>query len=244
MALNSELFYDIKNRLNDWLRITGGDVSNRPLDLLNRAQNWLTEYKRWTDMMHRVELTPVAGSSTQFTLPSDMASFTIVNYDSDSDGKPDKYYYRHARHHDGYEITDNFDKSTGHSWVITFYLAPEYTPEVYYQKRLEDFVDYDTAAEHTANPQYTFFPGELLLRAAQVIHIEETGLVSAEVQIIQNSLKNLLENYEQAHHNVNNDLRMEILDDSGERVWNEASSLMGDFGSYYSKEGYENDVDF
>ena len=140
MPVNSELYYDIEKRLSDWLQVTPGEVTNLPLDLLNRAQNWLQEHKRWTDQMQRQELTAVAGEERTYRLPSDMVAFTVVGYDSDSDDKPDKYYYRHARHHDGYEPISEFTRTGGHSWKIKFYVDPEYTPNIYYQKRLEDFV--------------------------------------------------------------------------------------------------------
>ena len=237
MSFNLETYLELRKRLSDWLRSTGGDVTNLPLDLLNRAQNWLTEYRRWTDMMVSAELTAVSGETNSFYLPSDMAAFTMIFYDSDSDGKPEKYYYRHARHDDGYEITDTFDKSTGHSWVVKFYTTPSYTPKAYYQRKLVDFTNDEV------NTQYSFFPGELLLRTAQLIHIEETGLTGTEVQVIINSQKGRLKDYAQAHHNVNNDLRMEINDDSGSKIKAESMDLTGNFSSYNNVRGYENSVD-
>lgn len=235
MSINSETYLDIKNRLSDWLRNTGGDIENLPLDLLNRAQNRLTEYRRWTDMMRTASLEAVSGENNAYYLPSDMAAFVTIFFDSDNDGRPDKYFYRHARHDNGYEIRDDFDKSTGHSWVVTFYNSPSEAPKAYYQKRLDDFTGEGT--------EYSFFPGELLLKCAEVIHIEETGLTGAEVQVLRNTYFELLKDYEQAHHNVNNDLVMEINDVTGNHISTEGMDLQGNFSGVSNLRGYRNSAD-
>lgn len=237
MSYNAETYVDIKKRLNDWLRNTAGEVNNLPLDLLNRAQNWLTKYRRWTDMMKTVTLEAVTGEVNAYYLPSDMAAFTTIFVDSNMDGKPDQYLYRQARHHDGYEIEDRFTKTAGHRWVVTFYTAPTETPRCYYQKRLDDFQDDET------NPQYSFFPGELLLRTAQLIHIEETGLTGPEIRAILDSQEKQIRDYEQAHNAVNNDLRMEIKDDNGHLLSTEHGDLQGNYSGGRDYRGYENDVD-
>lgn len=188
-------------------------------------------------MMKVAALEVVPGEENSFYLPADMAAFTTIFLDSNLDGKPDMFLYRHARHHDGYEIEDRFDKSTGHRWVVKFFTAPSYTPRCYYQRKLDDFLDDDVTT------QYSFFPGELLLRTAQLIHIEETGLTGAEVQVIINSQEKQIRDYEQAHNCVNNDLRMEVKDDNGHLITTEASDLQGNYSGYHNYQGFDRDVD-
>jgi hypothetical protein len=240
---NSEIYYDLEKRLKDWLNAVGGEVSNLPLDLLNRAQNKLTMHRLWSDMLRVTELSLVSGESKTYQFPTDVAAYKYLGADVDGNGKDDTWYYAEARNYNGYRLEDQFTKAAGHSWVAEFYTAPPFTPRLTYQKRLEDFVGYDTAAEHSANPQYTFFPGELLMKCAQVIHIEETGLTSSEVQVLVNSYNQLLDDYTTAHQNVNTELTMELKDSEGHIINNESLDLGGNFGDNSFTRGFENDVD-
>jgi len=236
MPNNQPLYSEIKARLEDWLQSSGGSVVLLPLDLLNRAQDDLTLHKQWSNMMFTEALTPVEGEPRTYSMPDGMASYQIISSDHDGDGKPDEYFYDRSNQVKGYKVEDRFDITTGHAHVILFYRDPSVLPNVYYQKALTDFQDTDT-------PQYSFFPSELLLRTAQKIHIEETGLTSSEVTVILNSQKTLLKNYTAIHHNVNTDLKMEILDYEGHPIQTEAINLTGCFDGdpdYYK--GQDNSV--
>ena len=236
MGYQTETYDVISKRLGDWLEATGGEIENLPLDLLNRAQNKILSEDQWADTMASAQLAPVVGEERTYYLPTDMATLFFIFTDSDGDGKPDNYMYRQSRRNKGYEERDRFAIATGHSRVVTFYMEPTYAPRAFYQKRLADFTDVTT-------PQYSFFPGELLLRAAQVIHIEENGIVSAEVQILRSSYADELKKYREAHHNVNADLTMDLKDSQGYQVYLESADLQGNFSGVNFNRGYNNDVD-
>ena len=61
MPYNAETYLEIKRRLSDWLRVTGGDVPVLPLDLLNRAQNTIQEENIWSKQLQDVEMSAVDG---------------------------------------------------------------------------------------------------------------------------------------------------------------------------------------
>lgn len=238
MAYNNETYTNLKNRLNDWLRVTGGDVTSLPQDLLNRGQNKIQEEEPWSQLMIDAAMSAVSGEAKTYAFPSDMVCYKLIGYDNDSDGKPDQYFYRHSqRVAEGYRVENRFDISTGQSLVAIFYQNPSYPPIVRYQKQLEDFDD----TEETA--QYSYFPGELLIRAAQLIHVEETGLTGVAIDAIKTSYNDLLMRYKANHQYVNNDLRMEILDNGGSLISTESTSLTGDFSGNDNYRGYDNDVD-
>lgn len=237
MSYNAALYADLKKRLTDWLQVGDGEVVSVPLDLLNRGQDKIISENAWSDMMLTTPLVKISGEERAYQLPSGMATFTIISSDSDEDGKPDKYFYSKARVYNGYNIEDRFTKATGHSHVAIFYIDPPYVPNVYYQKKLEDFTDQVTS------DQFSLFPGELLIRAAQSIHIEETGLTGPVMQVLLDSYDKHLENYSAGHNNVNQDLRMEILDYAGRPISTESTSLMGDFDGDGFGLGFDNDVD-
>lgn len=235
MSYNAETYTVISNRLSDWLRVTGGKVSNLPLDLLNRGQNKIQGEKPWSKLMFNIELEQVEDETNTYLLPDEMITYKLLGYDTDEDGKMDGYFYRHARRSQGFEIEDRFDKAAGHKYYVRFYVAPFNTPIVRYQKQLTDFTGEDT--------EYSYFPGEFLLRAAQLVHIEETGLKPSDVQIIKNSYNDELKKYESNHHMVNNDLRMEMLDNAGTPISTESTSLQGDFSGSDLYRGLPNSAD-
>lgn len=231
MGYNTETFATIKKRLQDWLDSDGGEVTNRPLDLLNRAQNWLQQRRAWQGLVKRSALTV---ASRQATLPSDLLRIIRVWWDSDSDNQPDFHFYDHGRYDDGYYVTDSFAKATGHSKVIKFYKDPTHTPYVEYQWALDDFADSGT--------EYSYFPGDLLLRTAQKIHIEESGLVGPEYSAIENSQKEMLNDYEASHQYINIDPRTVMLDNSGEIVDTEDYDVQGGSRDRFS-DAYDNSYD-
>ncbi len=158
-------------------------------------------------------------SGTEANLPSDCVRIINIFYDSNGDGHPDGYYFRDNGPDGGYEITDTFSKATGHSRVINFFSALSQTPKITYQYALSDFEDSGT--------EYSFFPGELLLKAAQRLHIVETGLVGIEMQAIISECDKLLRDYTQSHQNLNNQMRISINDDFGNEIQTSGVNLSG-----------------
>lgn len=236
MAIIDEnsLYSDIYNRLLDWMSDvanTGGNVSNRARDLLNRAQEQLRIYRAWDGLLKRSQLTV---TDKVATLPDDCREIVRVWHDSDSDGKPDFYYYQDSkRPDDGYYITDTFAKATGHTRTMTFYAAPSYDPYVEYIHSLDEFTGDGT--------EYSYFPGELLLATAQLIHVTESGIVGNEYSAIERRQSHLMLDYEQSHQYQNIDPRSVQNDDDGVEIELEDFNLYDGAGGIVSH--FDNDYD-
>ena len=218
MAFTPDTNATLKLRFLDWCEVadTWGNVTSVALDCLNRAQYSLWEHRPWADLRTRLQLT-MSGKTA--SLPDTFGRMLSVWHDSDSDGRPDFYYYeRSNRADDGYYITPTFAKASGYTWTITFYASPNTTPYIEYQKRLTDFAGTGT--------EYSYFPGDLLLTRAKRICMEDghrTG--EAEYGALVNREEELLVNYEALVQHNNADMRMEQLDDGGQRIDNEGYNL-------------------
>jgi len=200
-----------------------GDVQSLKCDLLNRGQEHLTMYRKWTDMCgyHNLTLTDNVAS-----LPSDFVSIVDVLYRTSANDKKYCSYYENGPANRGYEMQRTGDKDTGYTYSIRFYNTVSLAPTLFYQKRLPDFED------QTDTPQYSYFPGELLLKAAQDIHITETGLTGAEMAVIARAFKARLKEYA-AHnewHTVQ--LRRKPQDNNGTEIYIDNINLGGnsDYG--------------
>lgn len=218
-------------RLTDWLTTVGGEVSNLTLDLANRGMDRLWLEADWEDLIGRQVLSLTDKSAS---LPDDFGRVVRVWHDSDSDGKPDFYYYAYANHDNGYYISDSFAKATGHNKTITFYRDPSHTPTVEYVKALTHF----TAGE---DAEYSFFPPDLLIRAAQMTHIEEADLVGNEFDAIERSYNAMLYKYKATHQFKNRDMYHEMRDELGDRIENDQYNLTGDLDVW--ADGYDNSYD-
>lgn len=209
MPYNNETYAEISPRLSDWVQFSsGGNVGNPTLDLLNRAQNWLIDYLKWEGVTKRVTLSI---TNKVATLPSDLVAILSVYEDADSDGRPDTFYYASGNTGEGYLVTDSFTKAAGQAKTITFFNTPNNSVTLEYQGQLYDFTGEGT--------EYSFFPGELLIRTAQLIHIEETGLSGAEMGVIRNSQAKLAESYRAKSQYNNRKLSMRINDALGNEVF-------------------------
>lgn len=221
----SSTYLELANRLNDWLRVSnaGANVGNRALDLLNRAQEDLTMHRAWNDMLYDVAL-----DVTDYiaALPSDMARIVEVFYDTDSDGKKEGGWYHRGPRNKGFKIITSGDKDLGYTYKIRFYQTLGQSPILRYQKKLDDFEDFE---DHSENVQYSFFPGELLIRAAQNIHIIETGLTGAEMAVIQRDYDKQIQKYEKAHDWYTVQLRRKPVDIYGRETYIENINLSGNY---------------
>ena len=185
----------------------------------------------WEDLIVRYSLSSLSAKSQ--SLPADFGRVVRLWHDSDGDGRADYWYYAYGKYDDGYYISDDFEKATGHSKTITFYRSPTHTPTLEYIKTLDHFEGTGT--------EYSFFPPDLLLRTAQKVHIEEADLVGNEYQAIINAHAELLRDYEVAHQYRNRDMRNEILDDYGDPIDVEQYNLSGDTDRW--NDGYDNSYD-
>ena len=224
-------------RLDDWLRENGGSVVDLPLDLLNRAIDRLMLYKDWEGLIVRYPLTI---TSQVAALPANFSREVRVWHDSNSDGKGDYYYYAHANHDDGYFKNDAFTMAAGHVNTLTFYRDPPHTVTCEYIRALDHFTGNDDG--QAANYEYSYFPSDLVVRTAQMIHTEEADIAEPEVNVITNARAVLLKEYESTHQYRNRDFRHEVNDFAGDDVENTQYNLAGDGDRWNG--GYDNSYDY
>lgn len=220
MPYLSDLYSTLANRLSDWMtdaKDTGGNVTSRVLDLINRAQDRLWFERKWSGLVKRAALTLSSGRT--YTLPSDCGIILRVYHDTDSDGRPDWDYYEDspdtAR---GYYVNASFAKATGWTRTITFLASPTHSPYVKYYAKLADFAGTGT--------EYLFFPANLMLATAQLIHLEEGGLSADDAyKALSGYWQREIVNYAQLTQYENPEQRMIGLDDEGTQIENDRYSL-------------------
>lgn len=236
MPIYTETYLQISNRYKEWLtdqdRI-GDFVTDVIKDNINRARQRLWESNYWDDLMVEQSLTLV---DKAVTLPSNYGKTHSVFHDTDSDGKPDYYYYRDGRPAEGYKLRDIYDKDTGHSFKMTFYLDPNETPIILYQKIIDDFTGTDT--------EKLFFPGELLLKEAQLLHKEDADDLGTDYDKLKIKRDLIYSDYQDGHQFVNPDFRMEQNDADGNRVDTVAYDLSSGGGRVFNPNDNSFDTGF
>jgi len=228
----NETYQAFSARLTDWLNTAGGEVADLTLDLINRAQYRLSTYRAWDGLITHYSITLTNKAAT---LPADFyGAVCRVYIDTNTDLKPELYYHRDAPAATGYRIVNTFTKAVGHVWTITFFSDPTYSPVLVYPKALPDFEGTGT--------EYSFFPPELLLAAAKVVHIEESDLIGDEYKAVQTQYLTLLRDYEQSHQHQNVEQRMAQIDQNGEELFISGYDLNG--GESVDATGnFDNDYD-
>ena len=230
MPLGVDLYADLAKDFKEWLG--KGDVGKHTSSFakryLNRSQKALNIYRSWkalTKKYQTLSLTSKVG-----TYPTDCVKLIRVYEDSDGDGLPDKFYTN-----DEYIIKPTFTKAAGLSKTITFYSAPSSTIYLDYVIKLDDFED-------SGSDEYSFFPGELLLKKAQCLYLEQDGRIGTdEYKMILNSLNSdLIDLIQREVENV--DMRREVKDSEGRRVVVESYNLADGPGEHHTGR-YDRDVD-
>lgn len=190
---------DIRNRLKDWLIYSASSsfVPSLDLDLLNRAKDWLQQYRNWDMLITTVTLT-MDGTGRIAVLPTNLKSILEVYVDNLVVGKPTLWFYEDCPDV-AFRYTKQwtYDKLTGGYWTITFpSVSPLLsTPKLKYIQLIEDYTGVDNAGADIT--EYSFFPPELLLRCAQKIHAEEKGMTGDNINAILNSFNENLRYFEQ-----------------------------------------------
>lgn len=235
MAYKTETYETIENRLLEFIPNdpAGDNVTNLPLDLINRARDELCLHRKWSGLRKKATLT-LSGKTA--TLPTDCGEIISVFHDTDSDLLPEyRYYQDSAKSDNGYEKTVTYDKDVGMSETITFYTVPSHTPQIRYRAVLPDFVGTGT--------EYLFFPGELLLSKAKQLGMEDNGITSdGEYDRLESRVDKLMKDFIHAHQNENIEPIMEILDAKGSLLDEESYDLgSGAEGNFSSED--DNDVD-
>jgi len=236
--LNAEVFSDVANRFEVWYKNnnTGKTVVNARKDYLNRAQDVLQLYRPWEYLWVDLELSLV---DRQQTLPSNWLRNIVIGTDQDNDGKLDYYYYRYGRKGRGFKIVSDFKggvAAAGKSYVIKFFFDPVTPVIMRYQKILPDFED--------SGVEPSYFPGELLLRTAQLAVLGEDGSVqSSEFQRSQTQWQRLMKDYEQAVQFDGDELRRDIVLESGRLLQLDSINLTGSDGGRMNRHGQVNSRD-
>ena len=154
-----------------------------------------------------------------YTLPSDFGRVVDVWGDLDGSGVPSYWYYEADDQSRGYKLVDSFDKSTGHSWVMSFHYPQSSTVNMRYQKILEDFTGEGT--------EYSYFPANLLLLEIQRLNTQEKGNTK-EWQMFEAAYEKALKRYSNANQWVNCDTTPRVNDRYGNRITTQNYSLSGE----------------
>jgi hypothetical protein len=222
---------DVKPQITDWLKQRGGSVSDLPLNLINRGRERIWGYRPWDFLCTAYALTV---SNKSATLPADIGRILSVYHDSDSDGKPDWFYFRNDTRVDHrYSIATTVSLTAAPSHVMSWPTAPNSTPYVYYQKAIDD-VSLDT--------HYLVFPRELVIRAAQLSHIIEKNLRGNEMEGIQRDFDRLMIDFEQVCQHNNNAMNLVMNDAAGDPICTEQYTMEGAVGNYTSP--HDNSYDY
>lgn len=220
MGLWNDPVDTIINRLEDTLvfSTTGNYVENYPLDLLNRAQNWLSMYRPW-DYMKKVQ--PLTLANYIAVLPADISTILDVYVDSEGAGKPTHHFYKDANDiAERYELFDSFTVETGHSWYIQIpFTAPIVSP--LYLKYIYNLANIAEGQAHT------FFPSELLFRTAQKIHHEDKGTTGDSIEYTMKAFNELLDSFIKNSQYTNQKMDLGVTDAWGNPVKIPGHSLTG-----------------
>lgn len=239
MGFPVNLYSDAYKRMVDFIveSNTGGSVENLARDLLNRAQEQLRMYRMWEELTRRETLT--VNSSNNSYLPTDCGEIIGIYHDSDNDGRPDWWYWNRSKRVDqGYYFGNDFDRLSGYSRYFHFFTAPNHTPILWYVRTLEAFVGTNTSGDDT---EYSFFPLDLLVVTAQIIHRSEQDIIENSYEVLELRRQQLLADYEQSHQWINADMGMEVNDANGDLVYMNEYNLSG--GGSRDASPHDNDYD-
>lgn len=209
MSTLNEPLSKVKARLENWLMYgkQGSRVDDLALDLLNRAKDWLCEYRAWDHLIKTVALS-LSGQSA--VLPSDIQSILEVYVDTNGDGKPDFWYY--LNHPDvafRYTIEGTYNATTGQVLTISFpnNAAIPSAPRMKYASGLSDYTG--------ADGELCYFPPNLLLRCAQKIFVEDKGKTGDSEQLLLNAFWEDLKRYESMVQHSNQALDLTVKNKFG-----------------------------
>jgi len=191
MPLHGETIANIKARLTVWINAatSATGIDDLPLDYLNRARQWLESYQWSCDPLTTIYSLTV--TDNEAVCPSDLKTILEVYTDTLVNGVPDvQFYENHNEVSQRYTKYYTHDNDTGGYWTLQFpSVSPLLSsPKLKYVKFLADYDGVDT--------EYSFFPGELLLKTAQMLVIEDYGSTMADPQTILNAQAKMLRNYE------------------------------------------------
>jgi len=173
----------------------------------------LQSYRNWDCLKITVTLTVGDNtiSGTLYTkssiLPTDLSTIFSVYVDNATVGKPNIYFYENdndiAQRYTKQYIYDSSDPTKSYWLILWPSVSPLLSnPKCEYLRIVPDF----TGSEAD---EYTFFPGELLLRTAQKIRIDEKGLTGDNNQALLLSFRENLAQFERM--NQSNNVRPDMV---------------------------------
>ena len=225
MPMHTAVVKTVYNRYLEWLldqNNVGEFVSNVAIDNINRARQRLWGKDFWNDLMEHYTLT--VDADRYATLPATYGKTYCVYHDQDGDNKPDWYYYNNGRYGRGYRREAAYTGTAAKTFKFLFFRAPDHTPILLHQKILADFV----APIGTTAAQYIFFPEELLLSEAQLLHKEDADDTNdGNYDRMEKANRKLLNNYKRFSQFTNPDFVFEANDAEGNRVENESYDMRG-----------------
>lgn len=210
----NETYSNLANSFNSWCEAspTGGEyVSDLAIEYANRAQDSLvTETPHGWDYLTKWSAMTLGGSSgLEASMPADFGMMLQVYADTDSDGKPDYYYYKDGRLLEGFRFINSFTKSAGHSFKIQFYQAPLSPLYLMYQVALTDFTGSGT--------EYLFFPKNIMLRKMQHLRCLDKGLLN-EWDKLSVDYKIELDKFKSQHQNNAESIEIQVNDARGREI--------------------------
>jgi hypothetical protein len=238
MSIFTGKYLEVRNRFSSWLDITPANVTNPYLDYINRGQRKLWMYRDWKALIPP----PVALTVTDkvASVPADFGKLRRVFTDTDSDLIPDKMYYQRDRMPgNSYWFYDDFDKGTGHEHKIQFSKDPQSTVYLEYVKILDPF----TATDSETNPadEYSFFPPELLLMAAQTEHTSNYRSRQAEYKPLRDMYEKELRAFTSVHAARGVNPNRYLRDSMGKMIWTSHATMDGTHGDAIRNSGYPSD---
>ena len=209
---------DIKPILLDWLTNSGSskNVADLPLSLANRAQKNLWSKKPWSGLVTRISLSLTSGYTF---LPVDFGRIVDIYADLDGNGVGDYWLFDGDSYDRGYYIESLFSKEGGYVNKITFNYSQPASPQLRYQKMLDDFTG-------GATDEYSFFPAELILLEAQRINTLGKGNIK-EWNALSNAFAEQYKDFCNTAQWVNQDNMPRVNDINGYQIQTETYSLGG-----------------
>lgn len=215
------LYSRVAARMNDFLNTTSMSVENGDLvlDLINRGQERLEMECDW-EPLYKTATLPITFDRIAI-LPNDCEKIIKIYFDPIGLGKALGYYTKDGDLIYGYKRIDEFKKDSGMSpeELQFFFTQPYYPTLLLYLTGLERFTGH--------GEEHTFFPEQLLLRAAQLEHLEENTANPSDYQTISRSYAEKLFNFKKRVVGTNTDYRNTIKDWSGNQVQIQAYSPDG-----------------
>ena len=224
MLFNADIA-TIRNRLKLTMAYNsqGGNVSNLDLDYINRAKDWLCQYRMW-DFLIKYQTATVPDTRI-VALPADLQTLVEVYIDINGDGKPDLWFYANSPDvMNRYVLIPTYDPATGETMSIQFppnaYLTT--TPTLKYVFKVADYTRTGT--------EYSFFTPGLLLRTAQKIYVEDRGIDDAKGKFILSGFSEELRLYEQMVMYNNQEMDLTVKNRYGVPIKLYGQSLDGGTG--------------